>query len=311
VTRDTVFMLASVSKTVVATAVLQAVEEGMFGLETDVNDVLPFTVRNPDHPDRQMTVRQLLTHTSSIRDNWNLLIDAYVAGDATMELGTFLRRYLAPNGADLSPKNYYAFAPGGSYRYANIGVSLAAYLVEAASGIGFDTWCERRIFAPLEMDRAGWHLAGLPRDEIAMPYRWSSAENRYVAFGHYGYPDYPDGALRTTAPQLAGHLAMVMCGGSWHGRRLLSKATVRELRRDQVPALEPGQGLIWFELRRKGRTLLGHDGGDYGVATVCFFDVDAEIGVVILANGGWRTIEGRWNLYLIMDRLFAAAQRLG
>jgi CubicO group peptidase (beta-lactamase class C family) len=308
---DTLFMLASVSKTVVATAVLQAVEEAMFGLETRVNEILPFPVRNPVHPDRPLTVRQLLTHTSSVRDNWNLLIASYVSGDAEMELGTFLRRYLAPNGADFSPNNYYAFGPGRSYRYCNVGISLAAYLVEAASGVGFDAWCERRIFSPLGMDRAGWHLAGLPRAEIAMPYRWAGEKNRYVAVGHYGYPDYPDGQLRTTAPQLARHLGMVMGGGAWHGTRLLSEATVRELRRDQVPHLEPGQGLIWFELHRGGRTLFGHDGGDSGVATVSFFDPEADVGVVALANGNWRTVKGRYALYLIMDRLFEAAPRLG
>ena len=311
VTPDTLFMLASVSKTVVATAVLQAIEDGLFELDTPVNRVLPFAVRNPVHPDEPITVRQLLTHTSSIRDNWTLLIDSYVRGDAEMALGTFLRRYLAPTGADLSPNNYYAFGPGRSYRYANVGVALAAYVVEAASGIAFDTWCERRIFTPLGMDRAGWHLDGLPRKEIAMPYGWSGEKNEYVAFGQYGYPDYPDGALRTTAPQLARHLGMVMGNGAWKGRRLLSEATVRELRRDRVPELEPGQGLIWWEFHRDGRTLVGHDGGDDGVATVCFFDPADDVGVVALANGGWRTIQGDWSLYLIMDRLFRAAQRLG
>ena len=155
VTRDTLFMLASVSKTVVATAVLQAIEDDLFELDTHVNDILSFSVRNPVHPHVPMTVRQLLTHTSSIRDNWNLLIDAYVSGDAEMKLETFLRRYLAPGGAELAPNNYYAFGPGRSYRYCNVAVALAAYLVEAASGIGFDTWCDRRIFAPLGMDRAG------------------------------------------------------------------------------------------------------------------------------------------------------------
>jgi CubicO group peptidase (beta-lactamase class C family) len=311
VTPDTLFMLASVSKTVVATAVLQAIEDGLFGLDTPVNRILPFVVRNPVHPDEPITVRQLLTHTSSIRDNWNLLIASYVSGDAEMELGTFLRRYLSPDGADLSPNNYYAFGPGRSYRYANVGAALAAYLVEAASGIGFDTWCERRIFAPLEMDRAGWHLAGLPRTEIAMPYAWSGQKNQYVAFGQYGYPDYPDGALRTTAPQLARHLGMVMGGGAWRGSRLLSEATVRELRREQIPDLEPGQGLLWWGFERDGRSLFGHDGGDDGVATVCFFEPGSGTGVVALANGGWRTIRGDWSLYVIMDRLFQAAPGLG
>jgi len=311
VTPDTLFMLASVSKTVIATAVLQAIEEDLFELDTDVNDVLPFSVRNPVHPGVPITVRELLTHTSSIRDNWNLLIDSYVEGDAAMELGRFLRRYLAPGGVDLAPNNYYAFGPGRSYRYANVGASLAAYLVEAASGIGFDTWCERRIFAPLGMDRAGWHLAGLPRRDVAMPYGWAGAKNTYVPYGQYGYPDYPDGALRTTASQLARHLAMVMNGGSWHGHRLLSAATIRELRRDQIPDLEPDQGLIWFGLQRAGRSLFGHDGGDDGVATVCFFDPEADVGVVALANGNWRTVKGDYALYLIMDRLFDAAPHLG
>ena len=310
VTPDTLFMLASVSKTVIATAVLQAIEEDLFELDTDVNDVLPFSVRNPVHPGVPITVRELLTHTSSIRDNWNLLIDSYVTGDAAMELGRFLRRYLAPGGADLAPNNYYAFGPGRSYRYANVGASLAAYLVEAASGIGFDTWCERRIFAPLGMDRAGWHLAGLPRRDVAMPYGWAGAKNTWVPYGQYGYPDYPDGALRTTAPQLARHLAMVMNRGSWHGHRLLSAATVGELRRDQIPDLEPDQGLIWFGLQRAGRSLFGHDGGDDGVATVCFFDPRADVGVVALANGNWRTVKGDYALYLIMDRLFDAAPHL-
>ena len=223
VTPDTLFMLASVSKTVVATAVLQAIEDGLFELDTLANDVLPFPVRHPVHPDRPITVRQLLTHTSSIRDNWNLLTASYVAGDSAMELRTFLRRYLSPGGADFAPNNFYAFGPGRSYRYANVGVDLAAFLMEAAAGIGFDTWCERRIFAPRGMDRAEWHLAGLPRREIAMPYTWAGNENAYVPTGHYGYPDYPDGALRTTAPQLARHLGMLLGGGSWRGHRLLSR----------------------------------------------------------------------------------------
>ncbi len=304
---DTIFMLASVSKTVVATAVMQAIEANLFELDDDVNGLVPFTVRNPVHPGRSITVRQLLTHTASIRDNWTLLVESYVAGDATMELGTFLRRYLAPDGADAAPNNYYAFGPGQSYRYCNVGVALAAYLVEVAAGIGFDQWCEERIFAPLGMDRAGWHLAGLPRGDVALPYWWASGQRGYVSYGQYGYPDYPDGALRTTASQLGRHLAMTMNDGRWDGQRLLAPDSVREMRRDQVPDLVAGQGLIWYRITHKGRTLIGHDGGDDGVATVCFFDPRADVGVVALANGNWRTVKGRWALMEIMDLLFEHA----
>ena len=113
------------------------------------------------------------------------------------------------------------------------------------------------------MTRAGWHLAGLPRADIARPYRWSPSTG-YVSAGLYGYPDYPDGALRTTAPQLARHLAMVMNGGTFRSTRLLSAGSVRELRRDQVPELEPGQGLIWFRLRATAGPCSGTTAGTTG-----------------------------------------------
>jgi CubicO group peptidase (beta-lactamase class C family) len=103
---------------------------------------------------------------------------------------------------------------------------------------------------------------------------------------------------------------MVMRGGTWCGHRILSRASVRELRRDQVPSLEPGQGLLWYRWPRPGRVVFGHDGGDSGVATVCFFDPEARTGVVALANGDWRRVNGRWALALIMDRLFDEAPHL-
>jgi CubicO group peptidase (beta-lactamase class C family) len=307
---DTPFMLASVSKTVLATAVMQGVEDGVLDLHADVNDVLPFRVRLPDHPRRPITTWHLLTHTSGIRDRWSVWDDLYSQGDSTMPLGVFLRRYLEPGGRYYREGNFYSFAPGQEYRYGNIAASLAAYVLEVAAGKGFDEWCEDRIFYPLAMARTAWHLDDLPRRDVAMPYRWSAARERYVAYGHYGYPDYPDGALRASAPDVARHLLMFMGDGTLDGVRLLRPDTVREMRRSQVPEVVDGQGLIWYRSHRRGRALIGHNGGDYGVATVAFYDPDAETGVVVLGNGNWRRDAGRWPLMQIMDGLFERAGRL-
>lgn len=301
---NTLFMLASVSKTVIATAVMQAVERGSFSLDDDVDSILPFPVRTPTHPNRPITVRHLLTHTSSIRDRWPVWDDLYAEGDSPIPLGTFLEGYLVPGGDDYRPANFYDTKPGARYRYSNVGAALAAFLVEAASGAGFDAWCETNIFQPLGMDRAGWHLADVPADEVAMPYRWSADRDRFVACGQYGYPDYPDGALRTTAPQIARHLGMMMNGGTWNGARVLDRETVREILRSQNPDTFEGQGLIWYRTHSGGRRLIGHDGGDRGVATVAFYDRDEDVGVVVLANGNWRRVGGRWPLQQIMHLLF-------
>jgi CubicO group peptidase (beta-lactamase class C family) len=321
---DTPFMLASVSKTVLATAVMQGVEDGVLDLHADVNDVLPFRVRLPDHPRRPITTWHLLTHTSGIRDRWSVWDDLYSNGDSTMPLGVFLRRYLEPGGSYYRAGNFHSFAPGQEYRYGNIAASLAAYVLEVAAGKGFDEWCEDRIFYPLGMARTAWHLDDLPRRDVAMPYRWSAARDRYVAYGQYGYPDYPDGALRVSASDVARHLLMFMGGGTLDGVRLLQPDTVREMRRSQgslassesrrasrkVPDVLDGQGLIWYRSHRRGRVLIGHNGGDYGVATVAFYDPDAGTGVVVLGNGNWRRDAGRWPLMQIMNRLFERAGRL-
>ena len=309
VERGTLFMVASISKTVISTAALQAVEEGLFALDDDVDDHLPFPVRIPEHPGRRVTIRQLLTHTSAIRDRWSVWDDLYVPGNSPIPLGDFLAGYLVPGGEDYRRANFYPFAPGAAYRYSNIGAALAAYVIEFAAGIGFDVWCRERIFGPLRMSRAGWRLADVPAQDVAMPYRWSGTRDRYVAVRQYGYPDYPDGALRATAAHLARHFGMIMRGGAWRGTRVLRRSSVEETLRPQIPDLQHGQGLVWYRGRLGGRRVIGHNGGDKGVATMGFFDPATSIGVIALANGNWRADRGCWPLVQIVDRDFTQAER--
>jgi len=307
-TADTIFMLASISKTVMAVAVMQAVEDGLLDLDADVDDALPFDVRNPRHPDAAITPRMLLTHTSSIRDDWPTIVPFYSSGDSPIALGDYLRRYLTPDGDLYRAHHGYApWRPGARYEYGNIAAALAGYLVESASGMPFDAWCDERIFAPLAMHRTSWHLAGLERSRIAMPYRYRNG--RFIPYGQYGYPDYPDGQLRTSARQLAHHLLAFMSGGEYAETRILESATVDEMRRVQFPTVAHGQGLIWYRFALHGMALMGHNGGDDGVATQMYFRPDDGVGVIVLANGNWRYDGRGWPLQRIATRLFDAADR--
>ncbi|MFL5736030.1 MAG: serine hydrolase domain-containing protein [Actinomycetota bacterium] len=309
-TSDTIYMLASVSKTVVATAAMQAVERGLMDLDADINEILSFRVRHPEHPSRVITPRMLLTHTAALRDNWSVLTPSYVRGDSDVPLGEFLRDYFSVRGRYYdAERNFYPFAPGTNYRYCNMGVSLAAYLVEAASGIPFDEWCDRNIFGPLDMDRTGWHLADVPRNAVAMPYKYIAYRDAFRPFGQYGYPDYPDGELRTTSLDLARHLMMIISGGGLDGVRLLQERTVKTMLRPQFPNVVERQGIIWYPVQRSDDLYWGHTGGDWGVSTRCFFRQSDGTGVITLANGtpvrhGWRALRD------VEIRLFAESDRL-
>ncbi|HXJ62895.1 MAG TPA: serine hydrolase [Actinomycetota bacterium] len=310
VTTDDAFNIASVSKTVMVTALLQAMEGGLINLDTDVNDVLPFRVGNPHHPQARVTARQLLTHTSSLRDNWGVLSPLYVPGDSPIALGHFLHDYLVPGGRFYHRKhNFSPAAPGKHYAYCNVGAALAGYLVEAASGVAFDEWCRERIFEPLGMTSTSWHLAGLQRSKIALPYRYRYATADWRTYGLYGYPDYPDGLLRTTPSSLAKLLAAVTRHGAFPGGRLLEASTIREMLTNQLPpSVGPWQGLIWYRVQPDGiGTLYGHNGGDDGVWAEMFFRPRDGSGAIVMANGDALRAKEASALVQIRNRLIREA----
>jgi CubicO group peptidase (beta-lactamase class C family) len=307
---DTVFMLASASKTVTGVAVMQLVEDGLLDLDADVNEYLPFDVRTPQFPNVPITTRMLLTHTAAIEDNWDVLLDLYVQGDSPIPLGAFLSHYLVPGGDYYHGlKNFYAHEPGTLYRYCNVAVALAGYLVEVISGSSFESQCQQRIFGPLGMDETAWRLAALDINNVAMPYRHTGG-GQYQPYGHYGYPDIPDGALRTSVNQLARFLIAFINFGNYNGVSILEPQTVAEMRAEQIPTIQPGQGLIWYEEERNGDILMGHNGGDDGVATQMFFRLKDGVGTILLANGDAAS-PGEFNAFLeIQDRLYVEADSI-
>jgi CubicO group peptidase (beta-lactamase class C family) len=310
-TTDTAFMLASVSKTVTCAGILSLVEEGLLDLDADVNDHLPFPVRVPAAPDGPITMRMLLTHTSAIRDRasvWGTPYSdptLYFHGDSPIALGDFLRSYLVPGEAEYRRgANFYERRPGQAYAYSNIATALAGYVAEVVAGRDFGDLCEERILDPLGMEGSGFRLADVTTTDLAMPYRLDRATGEFVPYFHYGYPDYPDGALRASADELARWLGAFMRFGKLGDVRVLERSTVREIRRDQIPEVVPWhQGLIWYGGAPHGYFRMGHTGGDYGVTTRMFFRPDRELGVISLTNA---SLTGRrWDEFRAIDlRIF-------
>ncbi|HXH27538.1 MAG TPA: serine hydrolase domain-containing protein [Candidatus Polarisedimenticolia bacterium] len=299
----TLFMLASTAKTVTGAALLQLYEQGRIGLDDDVGSYAGFPVRNPQYPEVPITVRMLLNHTSGIRDTPGRLYGErlYSDGDSPIPLDLFLEGYLT--GGTYHGDSYANFAPGTGYLYSNYAVALAGLLVERISGVPFEQYCQEHIFEPLGMHDTSWFLAGLDPARIAMPYSCGGAgadkpEQTCQAQGYYGYPDFPDGQLRTGARQLASFLMAMMGGGAYRGARILESSTVDTIFRPN-PLSGPGevQGLVWYAQTFDSDLIWGHSGGDRGVNTSMFFRPSDGTGVILLANGwsltGLDTLQAR------------------
>lgn len=304
VSLDTPFFLASVSKTVTATALMQLRDEGAFALDDDVNDTLPFDIVNPFTSISRLTYRQLLTHTAGLRDNWSVMGPLYVPGDSPWQLREFHPEYWLRGGQFYDPvNNYYNWAPGSTYAYCNQGFSLLGLLGQNLSGRPFEDLCKQRIFEPLGMTNSSFRLKDFDQAKLAMPYIWNSATQRYVAQGHYGYPDWPAGTLRSSILDLASFLRAYVNEGTTEGVQLLPASTVAEMLTVQFPAPDP-QGLCFYYIEPPfaGR-VVGHDGGDPGVLTDMYFRPADDTGVILLANG-YGSFSWYWQIY---ERLWQEA----
>ncbi len=285
-TPDTPFLLASVSKLYTAVATMRAVEEGYLELDDAVNAHLPFELAHPSKPSQDITPRMLMTHTGGIDDNWDVMEKLYTQGDSDYALADFMADYFDPSGEHYDDIwNFTEEPPGQEATYSNIGTALTAYVVQCATGQDFAAWTDAEFILPLGLEATSWWLADLDESTVAMPYDWKSFERDWEPHGHYGFPDYPSGQLRTGAEHLARFLSLFANGGVVEGERVLEQATVEEMMTVQYPALDDTQGLFVFGYELAGSELWGHDGGESGAATAAFFDPATGIGSVVVTNG--------------------------
>jgi CubicO group peptidase (beta-lactamase class C family) len=211
--------IASVSKTFISVALMKAIQLGYFNLETDINKILPFKVRNPHFPKDIIRIKDLVTHTSGIVDNDSIFSKTYqflisaetdsssislikeaglTGGLKDTTLRRFMFSYLNSNGRLFSTNNFNKNKVGKSYNYSNIASALAAYLIEIKSGVSFASFTDKHIFKPLKMTHSEWKVNTKDLENRAIPYYTAD-----IAFPFYNSLTYPDGGLTTTLSELS------------------------------------------------------------------------------------------------------------
>ncbi len=282
VTPDTVFQIASLSKTVTATALMLLQQDGAFALDDPIAPHLDFPVAHPKFPGAQITFRHLFTHTSGISDAAYDGLD--FTGVAPAPLGDFLRDYLVSGGKLYdAAKCYSGTAPGTAWSYSNVAVALLGHLAGRLGPDPLDAITQKRLFAPLGLRNTAWRYAGIPDNRLAQPYAFEAA--RYRRLPKQTYPDWPAGLLCTSANDFAKILAIYTQGG--HG--ILKPQTFAAMLTPDPVILDPAhpevrQGLIWRLRTLDGHRLVSHPGGDPGAASVAVFDPDRQIGALAFAN---------------------------
>ena len=244
----TLYRIASISKLVTATGVMRLVEQGKLALDEDVSTYLGWRLRNPSFPEAKITLRMLLTHTSSLRD------DAFYFWPAPVAL----RDVLTPGGSKYGNGVMWSreHAPGAYFSYCNLGSGVIATVMERVTGERFDRLMKRLVLDPLGVrggfnpadfsdetladvatlyckctDRDGnetWNPAGpwnAQVDDYSRRRPEVRADETFVP-GTNGTVFGPQGNLRISVADLARVMLMLINGGEYEGRRLLEPETV-------------------------------------------------------------------------------------
>jgi CubicO group peptidase (beta-lactamase class C family) len=305
---DTLYLSASISKTVTATALMQLYEQDLFDLDEDVNNYLPFSLRNPNYPDSPITFRMLLSHRSSLAgDNEYWICLSYVPGDPDIPdyPHPWLKDYLTPNGSAYSPIVWSDKPPGEIYAYANIGFAIIGYLVELISGEKFDQYCKEHIFEPLEMYNTSFRLKDVNISNMAVPYEYKKRD--YIPHPHYNmYVMYPAGSMRTSVEELSHFLIANMNAGMWNNIRILNSTTVQLMHKDHYSSKNNEKyGLGWMLgknfLRKKE---IGHSGGWPGVHTLMKYRPEDNTAVIVFTNQMSPTYNVKRSEFLAFNIMF-------
>jgi CubicO group peptidase (beta-lactamase class C family) len=294
---QTIQPIGSISKTFIGFAIMKAIEQGYFTLETPVNDILPFVISNPYYPDAIIKVKHLVTHTSGLVDKEATYMATYNEGKKPLvELKDFLKNYYTKEGKNYSKENFYNAEPSKVYNYTNIGAALAAYLIEVKSKMSFDAYTQKYIFEPLKMNDSHWFYKDEKSKNYATLYEINKIVDETKALVNkdrsvktYSCVTYPDGSLKTTAEDLSRFL-MAMIKGYSGKSDLLTKDLFDVLFKKQFSEMdmplnmdskEPNRAIFWA-YNKKGKIM--HTGSDVGLSAFISFEPDSKIGRVILIN---------------------------
>ena len=286
---DTYFRLASVTKMITAIHVMQLVEKGLLDLDADISDYFGYTIRNPRYQKDPITLRQLMSHTSSIS----------AGGGYANDTEGYVWKMLSLERSRVA--NYYEHKPGSKYVYSNFGAGLMGSLIELATGKNFGQSVDEGLFIPLGIDAA--YNVNLLEHPEKISNLYSEKGNLKSARSVYYKREWDDtvnpeyhfrstaGALWMRGEDLC-RLGILLCqGGTLEGVTILQPDTVYEMMSSQngKPGVtcESKYGLCVYRKSEllEDRIVYGHQGMSEGVIAALFFDPETQLVFSVITNG--------------------------
>jgi CubicO group peptidase (beta-lactamase class C family) len=280
---DTVFQIASVSKTMTAIGLMQLHERGRFELDDPIDDYLKsFRLRAGGSDWPAVTFRHLLTHTGGLGElpRAGDLLRPRVSG-------------LVPKGRRLPLLNELyrgevvtEIPAGTKWAYANHGFAILGQLVEDVSGQSLPEYMIDHVFEPLGMLHTDYLASQRVTDRMASGYQLRFGRMRKVR--ELSISLLGAGAVRSSLRDLTSYAVALLNGGANDSGSVVSPDSLEEMLRPHYRPDErlPAMGLAFFLDQIEGHRIAGHDGNNPGFNSSLVFAPDDGLAVTVLTNTG-------------------------
>ena len=266
---ETLFEIGSIGKTFAAIIVMQLVDEGRVRLDDPVVRHLPWF--KVPRTGQRITIRHLLSHTAGIT--------AGIDGTPEPTFQVWRLRDLLPGSA-----------PGRRFHYSNLGFKAIGLMVEAIEGAPYPEVVRRRVLEPLGMSSTEPAITNDIRSRIAVGYEpirddmpWTEGDP--VAPAVWLETATADGAIASTASDMAIFARMLLHDGGGPNGRLVSEASFAEMSTPVRAIGSYGYALGIYGQAGDGHRLLGHTGGMVGYIAGLWCEPGLGLGAVALQNG--------------------------
>ena len=277
ITTDSLFHMASITKLFVGTSVMQLVEQGKISLDSPVVQYVPY-FRMRDERYKDITVRQMLTHTSGMPDVEDYEWDKPQYDDGALE------RYVR----SLSNLSLLS-APGAKFAYSNMAYEILGNLISKVSGETFDDFVQRHTLTPLAMKNSTLLLKQANARLLTTGHVLNSTDGPVVSkVFPYNRSHSPSSNLHSNVVDMLRWAMANMNRGELDGKRILKASTYDIMWRPVRDDTDEGSiGISWFVGKRRGFVTVSHSGGDTGFATHLMMIPEKQMAVVSMSNCDW------------------------
>lgn len=275
VSEKTIFHMASITKLLVATAIMQLAEKGIISINDKLVSYIP-NIFIKDSRYNNITIFHLLSHTSGIPD----------CVDYSWEQPEYdrnaLKRYV------YSMENeQLLFQPGERFYYSNIAYEILGYLIEIVSEKEFEAYIDEYILIPLDMQDSTLLYRDKQNKNLAAPHT-KNHEKRVVLSQIYPYnrAHAPSSTLTSNAVDMSKWAIMNLNKGIFNGKRILQEVSYEQMWRfvTYIKGEQEKIGLGWFISKHNNFSMFGHDGNDIGFKTSFGIIPEKDLSVGIFAN---------------------------